>query len=140
MFGFWRRFTAHYRELGGVLRVGCPVQRVESTRDGFRLHTRRGDFAARQVVSAVPASLTSRLAPAQVSRALAPYLQRDAAAQGGAVIVFLGVPEEEVAGQDFTHHQLLHDYQRPLGNGNNMFISVSAPGDTESAPAGHRAS
>ena len=26
-----------------------------------------------------------------------------------------------------------------LGNGNNMFISVSAPGDTESAPAGCRA-
>jgi phytoene dehydrogenase-like protein len=49
------------------------------------------------------------------------------------------VSEQEVEGQSFTHHQLLHDYGRPLGNGNNMFISVSAPGDTESAPPGHRA-
>ena len=55
------------------------------------------------------------------------------------VIVFLGVPEHEVAGQPFTHHQLLHDYSQPLGSGNNMFISVSAPGDTESAPSGYRA-
>lgn len=54
------------------------------------------------------------------------------------MVVFLGVPEREVAGQAFTHHQLLHDYARPLGEGNNLFISVSASGDTESAPAGHR--
>ena len=53
--------------------------------------------------------------------------------------MFLGVPEAEVAGQAFTHHQLLQDYDRPLGNGNNMFVSVSAAGDTESAPPGHRA-
>jgi C-3',4' desaturase CrtD len=138
MYGFWRRFTAHYRQQGGVLRVGCPVQRVARARDGFRLATRRGEFAAQQVVSAVPASLTSRLAPEEVARAIAPYEQRDGSAQGGAIVVFLGVPEEEVSGHSFTHHQLLHDYQRPLGNGNNMFISVSAVGDTESAPLGYR--
>jgi phytoene dehydrogenase-like protein len=34
---------------------------------------------------------------------------------------------------------LLQDYDTPLGNGNNMFVSVSAPGDTDSAPPGHRA-
>src|SRR5262249_38067051 len=28
---------------------------------------------------------------------------------------------------------------RPLGDGNNMFVSVSAPRDTASAPPGHRA-
>jgi phytoene dehydrogenase-like protein len=55
------------------------------------------------------------------------------------VVVFLGVPEGEVAAQEWTHHQLLQDYTAPLGNGNNMFVSVSAPGDTESAPPGHRA-
>ncbi len=55
------------------------------------------------------------------------------------MVVFLGVPDEEVAGREFTHHQLLQDYGRPLGDGNNMFVSVSAPGDTESAPPGYRA-
>jgi phytoene dehydrogenase-like protein len=87
----------------------------------------------------VPAALTAKLAPAEVGRALQPYIRRDATAQGGAVVVFLGVPEDDVAGPEFTHHQLMHDYAMPLGNGNNMFISVSAPDDRESAPPGHRA-
>jgi C-3',4' desaturase CrtD len=143
MYGFWRRFVAHYRALGGDLRVGCPVSLVAhqpgGAGGGFRIRTRRGDIRAAQVVSALPISLTARLAPPEVREALQPYLQRDAGAQGGALVVFLGVPETEVEGQTFTHHQLLEDYTRPLGNGNNMFVSVSAAGDTESAPAGHRA-
>jgi phytoene dehydrogenase-like protein len=106
---------------------------------GFCVTTRRGPFQANQVVSAVPIALTARLAPPEVNEALQPYLRRDQSALGGAVVVFLGVPEAEVAGQAFTHHQLLQDYRRPLGDGNNMFVSVSAPGDTESAPPGYRA-
>jgi len=69
--------------------------------------TRRGVFEAMQVVSAVPAVLTARIGPAAVAAFLRPYLRRDADARGGACIVFLGVPEEEVAGQTFTHHQHL---------------------------------
>jgi C-3',4' desaturase CrtD len=141
MFGFWREVVGHYRALGGVLRVGCPVHQVLASPENpaYRLLTRRGEVLARQVVSALPVPLTARLGPAAVAGALRPYLQRDRAAHGGAVAVFLGVPEAEVAGQAFTHHQLLQDYQRPLGNGNNMFISVSAAEDTLSAPPGHRA-
>jgi C-3',4' desaturase CrtD len=142
MYGFWWRFLAHYRLLGGIFRAGCPVLKVRPMsiggRGGFCLQTRRGDFAAQQVVSAVPIALTCRLAPPAVVRRLQPYLQRDAKAQGGALAVFLGVPEDEVAGQEFTHHQLLQQYGAPTGNGNNMFISVSAAGDTESAPPGFR--
>jgi phytoene dehydrogenase-like protein len=61
---------------------------------------------------------------------------------GGAVVVCLGVPQGQVAGQEFTHHQLLRSYSAGLGEGNNMSVSVSvsvsAPGDRDSAPAGHR--
>ena len=53
-------------------------------------------------------------------------------------MLFLGVPESEVTCQLLTHHQLVYDYNLPLGNGNNMFISVSSPGDTSSAPIGYR--
>src|SRR5262249_51169138 len=86
-----------------------------------------------------PAALAARIGPDRLTEALQPYLRRDAMAMGGAAIVFLGVRESEVAGQEFTHHQILYDYDQPLGNGNNMFISVSSSGDTESAPAGGRA-
>jgi C-3',4' desaturase CrtD len=139
MRGFWRRIVSHYRGLGGVLRVGCRVERVEGFAGDFRVLTRRGTVAARQVVGAVPAGLAAQLGPPEVNEALRPYLRRDAGAQGGAVVVFLGVPEHEVSNQAFTHHQLVYDYERPLGDGNNMFVSVSSAGDLESAPAGHRA-
>lgn len=138
MRGFWQSLAAHYRCLGGELRVGCRVEQITGERGNFYIRTRRGVFHAAQVVSTLPASLTSRIAPARVVRALRPYLSRNAGSSGGAVCVFLGVPEQEVGEQNFRHHQLLQDYNSPLGDGNNMFISVSAPGDIESAPPGYR--
>jgi C-3',4' desaturase CrtD len=139
MRGFWQRFVARYRALGGELRVGCAVNSVGGGDGTYRLATRRGVIAARQIVCAVPAGLAAQLGPPQVAEALLPYLRRDAAAHGGAIAVFLGVPDREVTNQAFTHHQLMYDYDRPLGVGNNMFVSVSAAGDLESAPPGHRA-
>jgi C-3',4' desaturase CrtD len=139
MRGFWDRFVAGYRARGGELRVGTAALRIEGHDGAFQVITRRGRVAAAQVVAALPAPLAARLGPDPVAEALAPYLRRDAPAMGGAVVVFLGVPEGEVAGQPFTHHQLLHDYDRPLGDGNNMFVSVSAPGDDQSTPPGYRA-
>ncbi len=138
MYGFWRRFVAHYRAMGGDLRVGVTVTAFRGHAGDFVIETRKGDFHARRVVCALPAPLTAKLGPPQINEALTPYLRRDANAQGGAIVVFLGVPEAEVAEQSFTHHQILHDYDSPLGDGNNMFLSVSAPGDIESAPAGFR--
>lgn len=139
MYGFWRRFAGRYRELGGELRVGCPVSGVTRTAGTYRVHSRRGVFAARHVISSLPAELTARVGPPEIEQQLATYFQRENKSLGGALVLFLGVPEAEVSGHDFTHHQLLQDYIVRLGNGNNMFISVSSPGDTLSAPLGHRA-
>lgn len=137
MHGFWRTLNQRYRELGGVLRTGTTVSRVDGD---FRVTTPRGRTNARQVVMAVPAPAAARIcADLPVARRLGRYLERDRLALGGAVVVFLGVPESEVDGGRLTHHQLLQDYREPLGDGNNMFVSVSAAGDTLSAPAGHRA-
>jgi C-3',4' desaturase CrtD len=139
MWGFWRRFAESYRRLGGDLHVGCRVENVSGQHGSFTIKTTRGQFEADQVVCAVPATLAAQIAPLLMRDTLQPYLQRDAQSLGGAAVVFLGVPEGEVSGQTLTHHQVLHDYDQPLGNGNNLFISVSAPGDTESAPFGCRA-
>ncbi|HEU4412987.1 MAG TPA: NAD(P)/FAD-dependent oxidoreductase [Polyangiaceae bacterium] len=139
MRGFFRALAARYRALGGALRVGCRVDRVEGREGAFTLVTQRGRFEADQIVSGLPAELSAAVGPPGVAEALAPHLAHNRGAEGGALVVFLGVPEREIAGQGFTHHQLLHDYEAPLGSGNNMFLSLSAPGDTESAPEGYRA-
>ncbi len=138
MRGFWQKFASHYRQIGGKLWVGCRVGKIAGSNGRFLIDTRRGIIQARQVVSAIPVELTTSLTRPAISRRLKRYLTRDAQARGGAGVVCLGVPEEEVAGQEFTHHQLMQDTSAPLGNGNNMFISVSAARDLESAPAGFR--
>ncbi|MEZ0067387.1 C-3',4' desaturase CrtD [Streptacidiphilus sp. MAP12-20] len=140
MHGFWRALVSHYRALGGQLRFASAVTGVDGGPDRYSLTTRRGTIAARRVVCAIPASATARIcATLPVTARLRPFLRRDADAMGGACVVLLGVPEDEVADQELTHHQLMHSYNGPLGEGNNMFVSVSAPGDTLSAPPGHRA-
>lgn len=138
MHGFWRTVVAHYRALGGCLRTGTLVSGVDRSSDGFAVTSRYGVVRAGQVVLAVPAENAATICPAVAGR-LRRYLDRDAPELGGAVIALLGVPESEVGDQEWTHHQLMRDYDQPLGDGNNMFVSVSEPGDLLSAPAGHRA-
>ena len=137
MRGFWRSLLRRYRELGGEVRTASTVTGVTGRIGEFTVHTTRGPVRSDQVVGAIPA-VTAATLHEEVGRRLRPYLDRDRDHLGGAVAVFLGVPEDEVAGQSLTHHQLLQSYRRPLGDGNNMFVSVSAPGDLDSAPAGHR--
>lgn len=140
MRGFWQTLVRHYRTLGGHLLVGRRALAVTGRIGAFRVTTSRGEVEAGQVVSSLPAATTAAIGRVgRVPERLAPYLARDRDHLGGAYVAFLGVPEHEVAGQDLTHHQLLQDYDRPLGDGNNMFVSVSEPGDLDSAPAGYRA-
>jgi phytoene dehydrogenase-like protein len=141
MRGFWRAVKERYRALGGRVCVGTRVTQLARLprQAGFRAHTARGDFIAPQIVSTLPIWNTAELGLPEVTQILQPYQRRDEGALGGAIVVCLGVPDAEVREQAFTHHQILVDYALPLGNGNNMFISVSAPGDTASAPPGHRA-
>jgi phytoene dehydrogenase-like protein len=139
MRGFWQSFVRHYQSLGGVLALNTCVKRIVGSFPDFEVFSAAGSIGASQVVSALPLESTERIAPPPTQTFLRPFLERDKHSFGGAVVVFLGVPESEVAHQTFTHHQLLESYSERLGNGNNMFISVSAKGDMISAPAGNRA-
>lgn len=138
MRGFWEAFVSTYRATGGTLKVGWRVDRVDRNRAGYVLSTRKGQVEADQVVSSLPLESATAVAPF-MSSPLSRHLRRNEDAYGGAIVVCLGVPECEVQGQELTHHQLLQSYAQPLGDGNNMFVSVSAPDDLESAPAGNRA-
>lgn len=137
--GFFDALGRRYRELGGDLRTRTSVARIDRDRHGFRVVTDRGDVAARRVVSTLPLGNLARIVDEPARAAITRRLTRSPGELGGALVLHLGVPEWQVAEQAFTHHQILHDYDAPLGDGNNMFVSVSSPGDTASAPAGFRA-
>lgn len=139
MYGFWRAFEEHYLDLGGDLRTNHTVTKVTGDAGNFRIQTDQREFTANQVVSAVPINLTRRIAPSIVGNTLDRHIAMMEAHEGGAAIVFLGVPDHEVDDHEVTHHQVLPSYDAPLGNGNNMFITVSGATDTVSAPDGYRA-
>jgi C-3',4' desaturase CrtD len=139
MRGMFVHLVNHYKHQSGVLKVGHRVTAVTNNDGGFQIDTSKGIYFCRKLVSAVPAEITQRLVPENINRKMIKYIDRDHKFLGGAGVVFLGVPESEVSNQQITHHQLLYDYSLPLGNGNNMFVSVSSPGDLESAPQGYRA-
>ncbi|NGM69742.1 NAD(P)-binding protein [Natronolimnobius sp. AArcel1] len=139
MYGFWRAFEEQYLDLGGTIRTDHLVTEITGEAGAFRIQTARGVYHAEQVVSAVPINLTKRIAPSIVGDSLDHHISMMEAHEGGAVVVFLGVPAHEVDDHESTHHQVLPTYDEPLGDGNNMFITVSDPGDTVSAPEGYRA-
>ncbi|MEY7848271.1 phytoene desaturase family protein [Natrarchaeobius sp. A-rgal3] len=139
MYGFWTAFADHYEDLGGALETDRTVTDVTGSSGNFRVRTESECYRTDQVVSAVPIQLTKRIAPTVVGDALDGYLEMVRDHEGGAVVVFLGVPEQEVDGREITHHQILASYDEPLGDGNNMFVSVSEPSDDVSAPPGYRA-
>ncbi|WP_058994388.1 NAD(P)/FAD-dependent oxidoreductase [Haloarcula sp. CBA1127] len=139
MYGFWQSFVDQYMDIGGRVETGRTVRSVTGTGGNFRIDSAAGPVHADQVVSTVPVPVTRSLAPTVVGDRLDEYCAMLQAHEGSALVLFLGVPAAEVDGRERTHHQILRAYDEPLGNGNNMFVSVSAPGDDVSAPAGHRA-
>lgn len=56
----------------------------------------------------------------------------------GAFVVHAGVRAEKIS-HPVTHHQVIVDVEKPLGEGNSVFISLSPLNDPSRAPAGMRA-
>ncbi|MDS0220536.1 NAD(P)/FAD-dependent oxidoreductase [Haloarcula sp. S1AR25-5A] len=139
MYGFWNSFVDQYAAIGGRVETGRTVTSVTGSSGDFRVDSAAGPVHAEQVVSTVPVPVTRNLASTVVGDRLDDYCSMLRANEGSALVLFLGVPAAAVEGRERTHHQILQDYDEPLGNGNNMFVSVSAPGDDLSAPDGHRA-
>lgn len=57
----------------------------------------------------------------------------------GAFMLYLGVDEAAIPPDLPDHHQVVLDYDQPLGEGNSVFVSLHPASDTSRAPAGQRA-
>ncbi|RZL46797.1 MAG: FAD-dependent oxidoreductase [Pedobacter sp.] len=135
---YWELVSAHYLKAGGTIKRGTKVLNFCRTGNSWEVSTNKGIYKARKVISSLPIDLTSQIAPANITIKLKKHIEKNEAHKGSAIVLFLGVKDSVVSNQPLTHHQLLQDYNKSLGNGNNMFISVSAKGDVYSAPAGYR--
>lgn len=135
---FWKKLSTHYQTLGGSLRKGNLVLKIEQRENYWQLTTNKGTFFSKKLISSIPVDSISKIGPECIRKKIHPFMVKNESLAGGAIVVFLAVPESEVNDQPLTHHQLLQDYNNVLGNGNNMFISVSAKNDLLSAPNGYR--
>ncbi|MCS7001852.1 MAG: FAD-dependent oxidoreductase, partial [Dehalococcoidia bacterium] len=80
---------------------------------------------ARVLGEAAPAKLTAAIATRPVG--------------WGAFTLYLGVEADVIPPGFPTHHQIIVDPTRPLGEGNSVFVSISPEWDTTRAPSGRRA-
>lgn len=139
MKGFWNHLSDHYLKIGGTVKRGNKVINFTHGHQSWNINTNKGNFKAKKIISSLPIDLLHTVCPDTIKSKLQPFITKNAKNHGGAIVVFLGVPEEEVSDQMLNHHQVLIDYESKLGNGNNMFISVSDKDDHISAPQGFRA-
>lgn len=138
MKNFWNYLTTHYLKLGGTLKKGHKVIDFKKEEEIWDITTSKGTFKSKKIISSLPIDLTHKICPEFIKNKLQPFITKNENHQGSAIVVFLGVPEEEISNQIYTHYQILLDYETKLGNGNNMFISISAKDDNISAPIGFR--
>ena len=138
MYGFFDKFCDGYQHIGGQILYKHKVEKITGSLGNYIVHTKRGEFKAKYVVSTISLPVIQQISPENVQKKLRKFIKRDADSYGAGILVTLGVPNNEVENDEFTHHQLMQDYDAPLGNGNNMFISVSSPNDALSAPLGFR--
>lgn len=138
MKSFWNYLSSHYLKIGGTLKKGNKVLYFKQENEEWNITTSKGTFKSKKIISSLPIDLTYKICPNYIKKKLQPFVVKNNTHQGGAIVVFLGVPEEEISNQVLTHHQILLDYETKLGNGNNMFVSISAKNDNISAPIGFR--
>ncbi|WP_129633099.1 FAD-dependent oxidoreductase [Candidatus Oscillochloris fontis] len=125
---------------GGELRYRARVEQilVEGGRAvGVRLAGGE-ELRAKQIVAGVSVWDVARLLGPHAPR---PLQQRIASIPEvwGAFMLYLGVDEAAIPAGLPEHHQVVRNYDAPLGEGNSIFISLHPREDTRRAPVGQRA-
>jgi C-3',4' desaturase CrtD len=127
------------RRAGGEIAYGTPAEALLVERGriaGVRLAA-GALLRAPAVVAALPVWDVARLlggAAGELGRRAAGLPQR-----WGAFTAYLGLPAGAVSDGLPLHHQIVLDAGAPLGEGNSVFVSFSAPGEARRARGGGRA-
>ncbi len=135
-----KQLVEAFERNGGTMRYRQEVTRFE-TRAGriIAVHTNKG---ARFECDYVVANLTPWDLNRLLGDAAPAALQSEARTRPdefGAFMLYLGIEDDPALHAGAEHHQVIADYNKPLGETNSIFMSLSMPGDVSRAPAGHRA-
>ena len=135
-----RTLADWFRAHGGDLHYRQQVESIRLQKDGTAVvRTKKGMEvqAGRVVANLTPWALVELLgedAPAGLRGKVA-----KTPATWGAFTLYLGLDDEALPNDTADHHQVIVDAERPLGEGNSIFLSLSGRDDASRAPAGQRA-
>jgi phytoene dehydrogenase-like protein len=130
--GIFDALEKRYLELGGEIFVQTKITKVDKQNNVFTLDSQNHQFYSKIFLSAIPITNTKKLFEKSSlndkinsNKKLSKFIEKNKKKIGGGVVMFLGVPEEELIREekidnhniDFTYHQLLIDYDKKLGNG-----------------------
>lgn len=125
-----------FRDLGGEIQFHATVSRLEKCGGDWQIETSRGSWRAPLV------GWNGGLESLPLKTQISPQTQKPRSKtqkQWGAVNLYCAVAENAIPDGFGLHAQVLSDYNAKSGDGRDMFLSLSAPGDELQAPAGFRA-
>ncbi|MEM7135230.1 MAG: NAD(P)-binding protein [Myxococcota bacterium] len=132
----WGLVAAIERAGGRVMLSNRARQVVRGPR-GWQVHTRQGVFETPTVVGNVLPQSMTKLGDASLAGSTDDIAS--AVESGwGAAMLYMAVRDEALDGPEAHHLQLVHDDAQPFREGNHVFCSVSAGGETARAPEGER--
>ena len=129
---------SRFASMGGDLRLGTLVDRVEAVEGGFAVTTRRREriFAA-QVAFNLPLDLAATLLGRDLDGRLA-RREGQSRAAWSAFTGYVAIDRAAVDDDAPLFQQVLQSYDRPIHDGNNVLVSLSPPGDEGYGPPGVR--
>ena len=124
---------------GGEVRLADAVRSVRRQRPGWLVETRKGALEAQQVFANVlPHQLGELVEPASVLRPRQAPLRTEVEKSWGAAMLYRVVRDPPAARPEALHLDLTGDPAKPLTEGNHVFVSLAARGETERSPEGTR--
>lgn len=135
-----RHISEVFIERGGKIEFKCRAVSLEKCGANWEVTTTRGVFEAPFVAwnGGLGSLLETARLPAPSHRRTQSHIERGGA-QWGAVNLYCAVREEAVPENFGLHAQVLRDYDAKAGDGHDVFLSLSLPGDALQAPPGFRA-
>ena len=134
-----RHLSELFLQRGGEIEFKTRAVSLERESAGWKITTTRGEFCA--PIVAWNAGLQSLREVAQLHEPK-PQLDQNIARgkrQWGAVNLYCALREDAIPADFGLHAQVLCDYEAKAGDGRDVFLSLSLPGDTMQAPPGFRA-
>lgn len=135
-----RHMSEIFLERGGKIEFNTRAVRVEKEGANWKVTTTRGEFCAPFV--AWNGGLESLREVAHLSERATVKSEANIGRSGqqwGAVNLYCAVRDEAIPRNFGLHAQVLRDYTAEAGDGRDVFLSLSLPGDESQAPPGFRA-